>query len=281
MTAIAPTLAGLGDCLDLRGQQVSWRPLASVCQVEDVASDLLSVLNRAADAVVEALSAQQDWGLVRPGGAQYHHDLVAAAAVAVLDAAGLGVLSEESGLHHPERPVTVVVDPVDGSTNASRGLPWWAVSLCALGTSGPLAAVVFSPATGARFEAERGGGARRNGEAVRPAPTSELRNAVVAFNGYPASHFGWAQYRSLGASALDLCAVASGSLDGFVDCSRLGSAPWDYLGGLLVCQEAGAFVSELNGAEVVLRQPGARRTIVAAATAGLLEQLLAARRALG
>ncbi|MGC8626491.1 MAG: inositol monophosphatase family protein, partial [Acidimicrobiales bacterium] len=89
------------------------------------------------------------------------------------------------------------------------------------------------------------------------------------------------QYRSLGASALDLCAVASGVLDGFVDCSRRGSAPWDYLGGLLVCRESGAAFSELNGAELVTRQPGQRRTIVAAATPVLLQQLLDARRAFG
>jgi len=257
-----------------------WRFGVFVCQVGAVASDLLSVLNQAADAVAEALSGQRDWSLVRPGGNQYHHDLVAdAVAVAVLDAAGLGVLSEESGLHRADRPVIVVLDPVDGSTNASRGLPWWAVSLCALDSLGPLAAVVASPMTGMRFEAERGGGARRNGEPAHPTKTEDVHHAVVAFNGYPAANFGWAQYRSLGASALDLCAVASGALDGFVDCSRRGSAPWDYLGGLLVCREAGAVLSELNGAELVLRQPGQRRTIVAAATPVLLQQLLEARRA--
>src|ERR1700733_8241021 len=108
-----------------------------------MAEDLLAVLNAAADAVVEALASHQDWGLNGLGSGQYHHDTVAdAAAIAVLGAAGLGVFSEESGLHDPDRPVMVVLDPVDGSTNASRGLPWWAVSLCALDSAGPVAAVV-------------------------------------------------------------------------------------------------------------------------------------------
>src|SRR5208282_535697 len=121
---------------------------------------LLAVLNAAVDAVVDVFARQKDWSLTGRGNNQYHHDTVAdAAAIAVLDAAGLAVFSEESGLHNPDRPVMVVIDPVDGSTNASRGLPWWAVSLCALDSSGPLAAVVAGPSLGERFEAVRGKGA--------------------------------------------------------------------------------------------------------------------------
>ena len=60
---------------------------------------------------------------------------------------GLGVLSEESGRHHPDRAITVVIDPVDGSTNASRGIPWFATSLCAVDTDGPLAALVINLAS--------------------------------------------------------------------------------------------------------------------------------------
>jgi fructose-1,6-bisphosphatase/inositol monophosphatase family enzyme len=244
-----------------------------------MSSELLAVLNKAVDAVTEALARQQDWSAVSATGSQYHHDLVAdLAALAVLDAAGLGALSEESGLHHPERPVTVVLDPVDGSTNASRGLPWWAVSLCALDAEGPLVAVVAGPALGVRYEAVRGEGARRNGRAVHPSTVQRLASAMVVLNGYPDRHFGWAQYRSFGAAALDMCSVACGELDGFVDCSANELAPWDYLGALLVCREAGGSVSELYGRELVARQLGERHSVVAAATPALLGELLAARR---
>jgi len=201
-----------------------------------------------------------------------------AAAVAVLDAAGLGVFSEESGLHHPERPVLVVVDPVDGSTNASRGLPWWAVSLCALDELGPLAAVVDGPPAGERFQALRGHGASRNGDPISPSTVEDISRSVIAFNGHPTAYFGWAQFRAFGAAALDLCQVACGAVDGFVDCSPASLAPWDYLGGLLVCQEAGAVVEEAFGRELVLRQPGERRTVLAAATRPLLNSLVEARR---
>ena len=48
--------------------------------------------------------------------------------------------------------------------------------------------------------------------------------------------------RALGAAALDMGAVASGRLDAFLDCSGDGLAPWDYMGALLICREAGATV---------------------------------------
>ena len=241
---------------------------------------LLEVLGKAADAVSEALAGQEDWGLTGRREGEYRHDVVAdAAALRVLEASGLGVFSEESGLHDGGREVLVVVDPVDGSTNASRGLPWWGVSLCALDACGPAAAVVANLSTGERFEAARGEGARRNGQAISPTVAKRIAGSVLAFNGYPAAHLGWAQYRSLGAAALDLCAVAWGALDGFVDCSADGLAPWDYLGGMLVCREAGAVVAEVYGRELDLRGPGERRSLVAAATEELASELLAARQA--
>jgi len=188
------------------------------------------------------------------------------------------VLSEESGAHDPGAALVVVVDPVDGSTNASRGVPWWNTSLCALDADGPRAAVVVDQVHGTRFEAVRGGGARRDGLAIRPTACRELRRAFVGLSGYPAHYLGWNQYRTLGAAALDLCAVACGVLDAYVDCSRRGHGPWDYLGGLLVCREAGAVMVDADGDELVTTGHAERRTPVAAATPELLEELLAARR---
>jgi fructose-1,6-bisphosphatase/inositol monophosphatase family enzyme len=244
-----------------------------------MSDELLAVLHAAADAVVRVLEHHEDWGLTGSGNNQYHHDTVAdAAAIAVLDAAGLGVFSEESGGRGLDRPVIVVLDPVDGSTNASRGLPWWAVSLCAVGADGPLAAVVASPPTGERFEAAKDQGARCNGRPISPSGATDVGRSVLAFNGYPPSNFGWAQYRALGAAALDLCAVACGAVDGFVDWSPRSLAPWDYLAGLLVCQEAGVLVREVHGRELVVHEPGERRAVVAAPTRVLLDRLMAERR---
>jgi fructose-1,6-bisphosphatase/inositol monophosphatase family enzyme len=243
---------------------------------------LLGVLHDAATAVRTALDGLTDWGTAgtRPG--QYLSDLTAdAAALEVLDRAGLGALSEESGLHGGDRPVVVVLDPVDGSTNASRGLPWYATSLCALDPDGPRAALVVDQAGGRRFEAVRGAGARVDGEALAPSACTSLADAIVGLSGHPPHHLGWRQYRALGALALDLCAVAGGQLDAFVDCSPSAHGPWDYLGGLLVCQEAGALVVDAWGRDLVTLEHAARRTPVAAANATLLAEATAARATFG
>ncbi|MGH9283607.1 MAG: inositol monophosphatase family protein [Acidimicrobiales bacterium] len=244
--------------------------------MDDVA--LLAVLHRAADAVAEVLGTLDDWGPAgtRPG--QYHSDLAAdAAALAVLRGAGLGVVSEESGEHVGDLPLVAVLDPVDGSTNASRQIPWYATSICVLDEAGARAAVVVNQASGVRYEAARGGGAQRDGRPLRPSSCTSLASALVGLTGLPPRHLGWRQFRALGAAALDLCAVAEGSLDGYLDCVADAHGPWDYLGGMLVCEEAGAVVADGAERSLVTAGYGDRRTPVAAATPKLLAELLAAR----
>ena len=108
------------------------------------------------------------------------------------------------------------------------------------------------------------GGARRDGTPIVPSSTTEIGAAVVGLSGLPPTHLGWAQFRALGAAALDLCAVADGTLDGYVDCSTDAHGAWDYLGGLLVCREAGAHVADARGRDLVVLEHSARRTPVAA-----------------
>lgn len=239
---------------------------------------LLAVLHDSASAVRVALDGLGDWGPAGTRAGQYRSDLAAdEAALAVLHRADLAVLSEESGLTGGDRPVTVVLDPVDGSTNASRGLPWFATSLCAVDGDGARAALVVNQATGQRFEAVRGGGARLDGRPLRPTDCTRLDRAIIGLSGYPDEAWGWRQFRALGAAALDLCAVAAGTLDGFVDCLPDAHGSWDYLGGMLVCLEAGATVVDAHGRDLVVLEHAARRTPVAAGTAELAAQLLAAR----
>ena len=129
------------------------------------------------------------------------------------------MLSEESGRHHPDRAVTVVVDPVDGSTNASRGIPWFATSLCAVDAEGPLAALVVNLVSGTTYVAERNAGATGDGKPLQPSARTSMGESLVALSGFPGRWLGWYQYRALGAAALDLCAVASGVVDAYIDCS--------------------------------------------------------------
>ena len=239
---------------------------------------LLGVLNAAADAASAALARLADWGPAGTLPGQYRSDLAAdEAAVGVLRDARLGVLSEESGLIDDDREVIVVLDPVDGSTNAAQGIPWYGTSLCAVDEQGPRVALVADQARGVRFHAIRGGGAWRDGRGTRPSTCSRLDDAIVALSGWPERHLGWRQYRVLGAAALDLCLVADGVLDAYLECDGDGLGPWDYLAGMLVCQEAGAAVADLEGRDLVVLSHGARRTPIAAGTEELLESLALSR----
>jgi myo-inositol-1(or 4)-monophosphatase len=86
----------------------------------------------------------------------------------------------------------------------------------------------------------------------------------------PQRRLPWQQFRALGSIALELCDIAAGALDAHVAAPHWQS-PWDYLGGLLVCREAGALVVDANDAELVVTDPNERRRLLAAATAELLE----------
>ena len=66
----------------------------------------------------------------------------------------------------------LVLDPVDGSTNCARGIPYWAISLCALDADGPWVALVQHGATGARYSAVRGEGAHLDRATIAPAALS-------------------------------------------------------------------------------------------------------------
>jgi myo-inositol-1(or 4)-monophosphatase len=240
---------------------------------------LIELLSEAADAIRSALDGLDDWGPAgtRPG--QYLSDLAAdKAALSVLSAAGVGVVSEESGPHSVNRDVVVVVDPLDGSTNASRGLPWFATSLCAVDGDGPRAALVVDLPRGRTYTAVRGSGASVDGRALVPSGVTDLSGALVGISGFPPRPLGWRQFRTLGAAALDLCAVAEGTLDAFIDCSRSAHGPWDYLGGALVCTEAGVHVGDALDRDLVTLDHRARRTPVAGATRVLFAQAMDARR---
>jgi len=244
---------------------------------EIVDSDhVLADLHAAADAVAAALDGHADWGPSGNRPDQYASDVVADEAVrGVLLPLGYGLLSEESAVVEAgEGCPMVVVDPLDGSTNASRGIPHYAASLCAVDDEGPLAAVVLNLALGTRYEAVRGGGARRDGVGLFRDDSPQLSEAIVGVSGLPASNPGWAQFRCLGAAALDLCAVADGTLDAYVDCVVDAHGVWDYLGALLVCREAGVTVEDAKGRDLCVLDRSIRRTPVAAAGTTLHEALL-------
>ncbi len=245
---------------------------------------ILDIFDEVVAEVAEELSALQDWGHSGNRADQYNHDVVAdGVVVSRLLGEGFRVLTEESGITDPPSSdsgndeITIVVDPVDGSTNASRGLPWYAISLCAVDQDGPVAAHVSNLAIGDRFRAIRGSGVESNRATVEPSGCDQLSDSLLAFSGWPPEHGGWRQYRTYGAAALDICAVAAGVFDGYMDVGSYHGV-WDYLGAGLVCAEVGVELVDGDGKNPIVLDHTQRRAPVVAATPELLEQMLKMRR---
>lgn len=250
--------------------------------IDPKSSAAVSAFHRAADAVAAVLGTNSDWGASGIRDGQYAVDLEAdRVCLDVLYGSGYRVLSEESGVTGPpgsESAPIVVVDPLDGSTNASRGVPWYASALCLVDDDGPAVGVVVNHATGDRFTAVRSAGAERNGAPIRPSGVTEVGASILGMSGLPSHHYGWAQFRAMGASAPDICSVACGVTDAWCDMIDDGHGVWDYLASTLIVEEAGGVVAEVFDRDLCVLDHTARRSPVAAATPQLLAELLSHRR---
>jgi myo-inositol-1(or 4)-monophosphatase len=181
-----------------------------------------------------------------------------------------------------------LVDPIDGTVNFVYGIPQYAVSLAAVADGETLAGFVINVASGERWGAARGVGAWRSFGAERtqlgPAEplAGGLAHALVAtgFNYLPEVRARQARavaelmphvrdIRRFGSAALDLCALASGRFDAYVE---QGLQPWDLAAGALICREAGLVVSGLD-ADGAVSEPSER--LVMATSKALAEEFFA------
>lgn len=244
--------------------------------------DILSFLHDVADVAADALDEVGDWGMSGMRSGQYAADLVADdAVVPMLVRAGFAVLSEESGLSDDEPfadgGLLVIVDPLDGSTNAARGIPWFATALCVCDADGARVSLVAEQSgSEVRFGAVRGAGANCDGSPMRVRPSDDPSTAVLGFNGTPSGERRWWQSRVMGAAALDLCLVARGALDGYADLH--GHGVWDYAASLLVCRESGCVVAEAEGRDLMPLDLDERRRPLVASSREILEVLATAAR---
>lgn len=239
---------------------------------------ILEYFHDISDAVADTLDSNDDWSMSGGHPGQYNVDvLVDEVVVEMLESVGVAVLSEESGASEFVWPLEaddllVIVDPLDGSTNASKGIPWFATALCAVDRDGLRVALVAEQSgSETRYSAIRGGGAVRDGYRIRAAAPVPLTRAVVGTNGAKEGAGGWWQSRTFGAASLDLCLVASGGLDAYVDFDQHGV--WDYAASILVCGEAGCAIGEVRGRDLLVPSTTERRSPVVASSNDLLTQL--------
>jgi len=195
------------------------------------------------------------------------------------------ILGEESGSGGQalNQNALWIIDPIDGTTNFIHGIAQFAVSIAFCDAQGPLIAVVYDPIADEMFLAERGLGLWLNHDRRQTSGCASLRSALVAtampFRS-PAVHddalavFSGVQracddQRRAGAASLDLAYVAVGRLDAYYE---IGIHPWDTAAGELLVRCGGGVATDYRGNSDALL---GRRSIVAAATAGVHAELLA------
>lgn len=231
---------------------------------------LWTPLRECALQIGEAVKSHQGRGFSGQRASQYHLDLAAdEVALRILHGAGFRVVSEESGVSGAG-DLTVVVDPIDGSTNCDRGIPFYATSLAVMQGKELIAGLVMNQATGTVFEGERGSGATRDGAIIHSSMERDISNVIIGFSGSPSRHLGWSQSRSLGAASLEICLVADGSLDAYGVAQNSTLHPWDYLAGLLIAREANCVAGDYHNEELVTSDDVFRRPVVASSQELLL-----------
>ena len=186
---------------------------------------------------------------------------------------------EGAGAFDPERPLWIL-DPVDGTTNLVHRYPQSALSLGLMIGGEMRVGVIYNPYLGQLFTARKGGGAYLNGRPIHVSSVGALHEGLVNVGTSPYIRTHAAEdfklmhkvflrcqdIRRCGCASLDLCWVACGRLDGFVE---LALQPWDYAAGLLIVEEAGGRVTGPEGGPLSLTQGGG-----VLATNGALHPLL-------
>ena len=167
------------------------------------------------------------------------------------------ILSEEMGGNAIESDYRWIIDPLDGTTNFSNGLPLFSVSIAVEYRGEVIVGVVYAPYLDEMFHAVKGGGAWLNGKPIAPSGKESLSHSVVT-TGFPVDKDITTDnnldnvsrvlprvrgMRRLGSAAIDLCYVAAGFLDGYWE---MNLHEWDVVAGRLIVLEAGACYSHFR-----------------------------------
>jgi myo-inositol-1(or 4)-monophosphatase len=209
------------------------------------------------------------------------------------DFPGQHIFYEETGTIQGSDEHVWYIDPLDGTVNYAHHIPIFCVSIgyasTKLSTSASRSAcltlgAVYDPMRDEMFLAERGKGATLNGRPLRVSSATELQRSLLV-TGFPYSAWDTPQdnfanftkfgklsqgVRRLGSAAIDLCYVAAGRFDGYWEMSLNA---WDVAAGGLICEEAGARVTNVEGEADYISSP---QSVIASAPgiyARMLEEL--------
>ncbi|HEX6270820.1 MAG TPA: inositol monophosphatase family protein [Anaerolineales bacterium] len=194
---------------------------------------------------------------------------------------GHHILSEETGIVEGNDKHIWYVDPLDGTVNYAHHIPIFCVSIAYASRGSLLLGAVYDPMRAEMFTAERGQGAYLNGRPIQVSLTTELQKSLLVtgfpYNAWNTPQDNFANFvkfgklsqgvRRLGSAALDLCYVAAGRFDGFWE---LALNAWDVAAGGLICEEAGARVTNVDGGPDYISPPQS----VIACTPGIHSRML-------
>ena len=183
------------------------------------------------------------------------------------------IFSEESGIIQGNAENVWYIDPLDGTVNYAHHVPIFCVSIAYAWRGILTMGAVYDPMRDEIFLAERGKGAYLNGRPVRASSATELQRSLLVtgfpYNAWDTEQDNFANFvkfgkltqgvRRLGSAALDLCYVAAGRFDGFWE---MALNPWDVAAGGLICEEAGALVTNVRGEADYISAP---QSVVASA----------------
>jgi len=201
------------------------------------------------------------------------------------------LISEESGIREygrKPRENYITADPIDGTTNLTRGIPFYATSI-AISTKPTLntvhASLVADLFHDIAYIAQKNKGAYRNNQKIAPSKTTSLEEAVIGvdLNTYKVSQVAprltsliqrTSHIRHLGANALELCYVADGTTDAFIDIRGKLRAT-DTAAAWLIIKESGAKITTPDGKPLNVKlDPKQKVTFIAAANQKIHKTIL-------
>jgi myo-inositol-1(or 4)-monophosphatase len=157
------------------------------------------------------------------------------------------------------------VDPLDGTTNFAHGYPCFCVSLALARRDELLLGVIYNPIYNELFAAARGEGATFNGKKIHCSKIASLKNSLLCTgfpnhkrHSHPNIYYYWDftlrshGVRRDGSAALDLAYVAMGRFESFWE---FGLNPWDTAAGVVLVEEAGGKITDLEGQPYILGGP--------------------------
>ena len=176
------------------------------------------------------------------------------------------LIAEESDNANVEFNNSIIIDPIDGTTNFVNGVPHTAISVGVYKNKKPYLAVVYNPILDELYTAKIGKGAYLNGKKLKVSNENDFQKSLLA-TGFPYTSNTneddlndvlkkikvilplCQDLRRLGAASLDLCYIAKGTFEGYYE---MNLKAWDVSAGILILTEAGGVVSNINGDEYTL-----------------------------